>query len=40
MGLLNALQTSVSGMNAQSSYLSAIGDNIANSGTTGYKQAT
>ncbi|MGD0633094.1 MAG: flagellar hook protein FlgE [Beijerinckiaceae bacterium] len=40
MGLLNALQTSVSGMNAQSSYLSAVGDNIANSGTTGYKQAT
>jgi len=39
MGLLNALQTSVSGMNAQSSYLSAVGDNIANSGTTGYKQA-
>jgi flagellar hook protein FlgE len=27
-------------MNAQSSYLSAVGDNIANSGTTGYKQAT
>jgi flagellar hook protein FlgE len=27
-------------MQAQSSYLSAVGDNIANSGTTGYKQAT
>lgn len=40
MGLLNALQTSVSGMNAQSSYLNGVGDNIANASTTGYKQAT
>ena len=39
MGLFNALRTSVSGMNAQSSYLSAIGDNIANSSTVGYKDA-
>ena len=39
MSLFNALRTSVSGMNAQSSALSAISDNIANSGTVGYKDA-
>ena len=40
MSLFSALRTSVTGMNAQSSYLSAIGDNIANSSTVGYKKAT
>jgi flagellar hook protein FlgE len=40
MSLFSALGTSVSGMNAQSSYLSAIGDNIANSSTVGYKDAS
>ena len=40
MSLFSALRTSVSGMNAQSSYLSAIGDNIANSNTVGYKEAS
>ncbi len=40
MSLFSALRTSVTGMNAQSSYLSAIGDNIANSSTTGYKDAS
>ncbi len=40
MSLFSALRTSVTGMNAQSSYLSAIGDNIANSSTTGYKEAS
>ncbi len=40
MSLFSALRTSVSGMNAQSSYLSAIGDNIANSSTVGYKKAS
>ncbi len=40
MSLFSALRTSVSGMNAQSSYLSAIGDNIANSNTVGYKDAS
>jgi flagellar hook protein FlgE len=40
MGLFSALGTAVSGMSAQSSYLSAIGDNIANSTTVGYKEAS
>ncbi len=40
MSLFNALRTSVSGLNAQSNALSAIGDNIANSGTVGYKDAS
>lgn len=40
MSLFGTMQTSVSGMNAQSNALSAIGDNIANSGTTGYKAAS
>ncbi|WP_158808108.1 flagellar hook protein FlgE [Beijerinckia sp. L45] len=39
MSLFSALGTAVSGMSAQSSYLSAIGDNIANANTTGYKEA-
>ena len=40
MSLFNALRTSVSGMAAQSNALGTISDNIANSGTTGYKQAS
>lgn len=40
MSLYSALRTGVSGMNAQSTKLSTIADNIANSGTTGYKGAT
>jgi flagellar hook protein FlgE len=40
MGLYGVLNTSVSGMAAQASALSTIGDNIANSGTTGYKRAS
>lgn len=40
MSLFSALGTAVSGMSAQSSYLSAIGDNIANSSTVGYKDAS
>ena len=39
MSLFNLLQTSVSGMAAQATALSTIGDNIANSATTGYKTA-
>lgn len=39
MSLFNTMQTSVSGMAAQASALSTIGDNIANSATTGYKDA-
>ena len=40
MSLYSALRTGVSGMNAQSTKLSAIADNIANPGTTGYKAAS
>lgn len=40
MGLFNTMRTSVSGMAAQSTALSTIGDNIANSGTVGYKDAS
>ena len=40
MSLFNTMRTSVSGMAAQSNALSAIGDNIANSSTTGYKEAS
>jgi flagellar hook protein FlgE len=40
MSLFNTMRTSVSGMAAQSNALSAISDNIANSGTTGYKRAS
>ena len=39
MSLFNALRTSVSGLNAQSNALGVISDNIANSATTGYKEA-
>jgi flagellar hook protein FlgE len=40
MSLYGVMRTSVSGMSAQSNRLSAAGDNIANSSTTGYKRAT
>ncbi len=39
MSIFNTLQTAVSGMAAQASRLGTIGDNIANAGTTGYKDA-
>lgn len=39
MSLYGVLRTSVSGMNAQSNLLGTVADNIANSGTTGYKRA-
>jgi len=39
MGIFGMLSTGASGMNAQSSKLSAISDNIANSETAGYKSA-
>lgn len=37
MGILTALYTAVSGLNASGSSLSAIGNNIANTGTVGFK---
>ena len=40
MSLFGTLNTAVSGMSAQANMLGTIGDNIANAGTTGYKQAT
>ena len=40
MSLFNTMRTATSGMQAQSNALSTIGDNIANSSTTGYKDAT
>lgn len=39
MGLYGVLRTGVSGMNAQSSKLGTVADNIANSNTTGYKRS-
>jgi flagellar hook protein FlgE len=39
MGLYDAMNASVTGMNAQSNYLANIGQNISNSGTVGYKEA-
>lgn len=39
MGLFGVMRTGVSGMNAQSSKLGTVADNIANSSTTGYKKA-
>jgi flagellar hook protein FlgE len=39
MGLYDAMNASVTGMNAQSNYLTNIGQNISNSSTVGYKQA-
>ena len=40
MSLFGTLNTGVSGMAAQANMLSTIGDNIANSSTTGYKTAS
>ena len=40
MSLFGTLNTAVSGLSAQASKLGTIGDNIANSSTTGYKQAS
>ena len=39
MSLFSAMMASVSGMQGQATLLSTISDNIANSSTTGYKQA-
>jgi flagellar hook protein FlgE len=39
MGLYDAMNASVTGMAAQSNYLTNIGQNMSNSGTVGYKQA-
>lgn len=39
MSLYGMMRTGVSGMNAQATRLSAVADNIANSGTTGYKRS-
>ncbi|ADZ72295.1 flagellar hook protein FlgE [Polymorphum gilvum] len=39
MSLYGVMRTGVSGMNAQSSKLGTVADNIANSSTTGYKRA-
>lgn len=38
MSLYGMMRTGVSGMNAQANRLSSVADNIANSGTTGYKR--
>lgn len=40
MSLFGTMKTAVSGMQAQANLLSTVGDNIANSSTTGYKEAT
>lgn len=40
MSLYGMMRTGVSGMNAQANRLSTTADNIANSGTTGYKRAS
>jgi flagellar hook protein FlgE len=39
MSLYGMMRTGVSGMNAQANRLSAVADNIGNSGTTGYKRS-
>jgi flagellar hook protein FlgE len=39
MGLYDAMNASVTGMSAQSNYLTNIGQNMSNSGTVGYKDA-
>ncbi len=39
MSLYGMMRTGVSGMNAQANRLSTVADNIANSGTTGYKRS-
>lgn len=40
MSLYGSMRTAVSGMNAQSTRLATVADNIANSGTNGYKRAS
>lgn len=40
MSLYSILRTGVSGLNAQSNKLGTIADNIANTGTTGYKRSS
>ena len=40
MSLYGVMRTGVSGMNAQSSRLSTVADNIANASTNGYKRAS
>ncbi|WP_281978682.1 flagellar hook protein FlgE [Pseudorhizobium flavum] len=40
MSIFGTMKTSVSGMNAQGNRLGAVGDNIANSSTIGYKRAS
>jgi flagellar hook protein FlgE len=40
MSLYGAMMTSISGMNAQVNRLSAVGDNVSNASTAGYKRAT
>ena len=40
MSIFGAMRTSVSGMNAQGNRISTYSENIANSSTTGYKQAS
>jgi flagellar hook protein FlgE len=40
MSLFGTMKTAVSGMSAQANRLSTVGDNIANSSTTGYKRAS
>ena len=40
MSLFGTMRTGVSGMNAQANRLSTVGDNIANSNTSGYKKAS
>ncbi|WP_416408144.1 flagellar hook protein FlgE [Agrobacterium rosae] len=40
MSLFGTMKTAVSGMNAQTNKLGTVGDNIANSSTTGYKSAS
>lgn len=40
MSLYGMMRTGVSGMNAQSNRLGTVADNIANSGTTGYKRSS
>ena len=40
MSLYGMMRTGVSGMNAQANRLSTVADNIANSGTSGYKRSS
>ncbi|CAN7171799.1 flagellar hook protein FlgE [Rhizobium rhizogenes] len=40
MSIFGSMKTAISGMNAQANRLGTVSDNIANSSTTGYKQAS